>query len=70
MGDSKMKLYRFENVSIPTDWTGEQARAVVDFLEEICHAIWLIHERPIIEVYERQQDMLDSIIDDDDQMPF
>ena len=65
-----MQLHRFENVSIPNDWTGEQAKVVVDFLEEICHAIWCLHERPILEAYELQQDKLDSIVDEDEPMPF
>ena len=43
---------------------------MVGFLEEICHAIWYTHEHLILDAYDLQQDKLDSVVDEDDQMPF
>ena len=37
---------------IPTTWTGEQANAVVVFLEEIVSAIWYAHENNILDFLE------------------
>jgi hypothetical protein len=71
MGQIKMsKPIRFSNVSIPPEWTGEQAKAVIDFLEEICLTIWDVHERDILEATHQRESMLERPADEDDAFPF
>lgn len=50
-----MKSFHKENVHIPTEWTGEQAKAVWEFIDEIGSAIWDAHEEEILEAADREQ---------------
>lgn len=65
----------FSTISIPKDWTGEQANAVFDFLEDILTAIWETHETALIEILlkNRELDNCDNDLDlipIDDGIPF
>jgi hypothetical protein len=46
-------------VSIPPDWTGAQANAVLDLLDDIVTAIWDAHEEKILEDQQQQDAMLE-----------
>jgi hypothetical protein len=48
--------YRDLLVSIHDDWTGPQAMAVVDFLNDLQQAIWEAYERPILDCYHPDAD--------------
>ncbi len=43
-----MTLFQRDKIYIPEAWRGEEALAVHDFLEEICAAIWDVHEKAIL----------------------
>ncbi|MCP4606073.1 MAG: hypothetical protein GY847_37110 [Proteobacteria bacterium] len=43
------------NVSIPKDWTGEQALAVIDIIDEISTAIWNLHDEKILKAINDQK---------------
>jgi hypothetical protein len=43
-------------LSIPDDWTGPQAMAVVDLLNDLQQAIWEAYERPILDCYHPEAD--------------
>lgn len=60
---------RFTTVPIPTDWSGKEAKAVLDFLEEVCQAIWYVYEQSITEA-QIQQDLLDDVAGEQDEIPF
>jgi len=53
---------------IPTYWTGEQALEIVDFLEQIIHAIWLVHGSSMTRAVDRTSTELDKV--DPDSLPF
>jgi hypothetical protein len=62
-------------IDIPKEWTGDQAKAVWEFLvEEIGSAIWNVHEKSILEAMEREETMLERAargeLTDDDDYPF
>lgn len=42
-----MRLLQNGTVSIPTNWSSDQARAVCDILEDIIGTIWQIYEHPL-----------------------
>ncbi len=44
-----MNPLHYMNISIPIKWTGEQARLICDFLEEISAHIWQVHEHAILD---------------------
>ena len=58
------------SVSIPTQWTPEQALVVADFLEAVHIAIWRLHGKAMDEVIDRQE--MQRIAEDDwaDQLGF
>ncbi len=41
-------------ISIPKCWTGDEASAVLEFLDDINTAIWNAHEKKIINVMRKQ----------------
>ena len=47
---------RVTSATIPRHWTGEQAKAVVDFLEDIVAAIWDTHEENLLHSLKRGPD--------------
>lgn len=62
---------------LPTDWSAQQAFAVLDFLDELYRAIWDHYEDGIVEIIVAQQrapDGLDSDAaranDGDHDIPF
>jgi uncharacterized protein YktA (UPF0223 family) len=66
-----------DNVPIPRNWTGEQAKAVLDFLDEIASAIWDVHEKALFEeiekekvIWERNPLEDDDHARDEDDLPF
>jgi len=65
-----MKSIRFSSVSIPSDWTTQQAQAVIGFLEDICLAIWDVHEQGLIEAENQAKSALKHIADEGDEIPF
>jgi len=38
----------FSNIKIPKDWTGNQAKVIIEFLDEISTAIWNLYEDSIL----------------------
>lgn len=72
-----MTFFQKDKVYIPTEWTGEQALAVWEFLEEIASAIWETYERGILKALNIKDEMIlraapgDDLYDDDeDYIPF
>lgn len=53
-----MKSFHKDRVCIPTEWTGDQAKTVWEFLEEIGSAIWDVHEEEMLKAVERENAML------------
>lgn len=49
-----MNIY-LGQVTIPPDWTGDQALAVVEFLDDISNAIWKIHEQKILDFMNKRE---------------
>jgi hypothetical protein len=48
------------NIDIPTDWTGEQAKIIWEFLvEEIGTAIWNVYGDRIERVIEKEETLLE-----------
>jgi hypothetical protein len=47
-----------KNIIVPPDWTGEQALAVVDFLDEINTAIWEMYDDEIIDAMQKKDSLL------------
>ncbi len=56
-------------VSIPPDWTGDQANAVIELLDDISTAIWEVHEKKIIDAMHRQESMLERAARGEDDEP-
>lgn len=65
-----MKSIRFSSVPIPSHWTAQQAQAVIGFLEDICLAIWDVHEQALIEAENQQESAFKHIADEGDEIPF
>jgi hypothetical protein len=42
-------------INIPEDWTGDQALAVVEFLDELSAAIWSTHELKMLDAWHDKQ---------------
>ena len=38
-------------INIPNHWTGKQALAVVEFLDEISAAVWTVHEINMLDAW-------------------
>ena len=55
-------------INIPKNWTGDQALAVVEFLDEITAAIWNVHEPKMLDAWHERFDK-NPEPDDYDQMP-
>ena len=54
-----MTFYQKDKVYIPTEWTGKQALAIWEFLEEIATAIWEVHETGILKALHIENSMLE-----------
>lgn len=55
-----MTTYKYvpkDKIQIPTDWTGEQAKIVWEFLEEIGTAIWDVYGERIDEATENEESL-------------
>ncbi len=66
-----MALCLFQKVQIPSDWTGEQAKAIVDLLDEISTAVWDTHESAILDVIKRKESLLERAAGGvDNEWPF
>lgn len=56
---------------IPTYWTGEQALEVVDFLQQLIHAIWWVHGNAMTRAAQKLRGECNDNLDDDlDNLPF
>jgi len=51
---------------IPPDWTGEQAKAVWELLDEISTAVWDAHEEKILDAMNREETRLERAARGDD----
>lgn len=54
-------------INIPKNWTGDQALAVVEFLDEITAAVWNVHEIKMLDAW-HEQNAANAVTDDDDEM--
>ena len=61
-----MTLCLFPKILIPSNWTGDQAKAVVDFLDEISSAIWDTHESKIMSAMNLDESLLERAAKTDD----
>ena len=61
-----MALCLFPKILIPSDWTGDQAKAIVDFLDEISSAIWDTHEAKIMSAMNLDESLLERVAKKDD----
>ena len=59
-----MTNYISKRVTIPKEWTAEQAHAVSEFLNTIDAAIWEVHDNKIIEQVQRQNE-IDSHLEEE-----
>lgn len=57
------------SVEIPSDWTADQAKAVWEFLEEICSVIWDVHDKKLVEAFMDDGSLPEPPKDDNDD-PF
>ena len=65
-----MTFFQKNKVYIPTEWTGEQAMAVWELLDEIGSAIWDVHEKAILKAMHIENSMLERAArGDDDHEP-
>ena len=55
-------------ITIPPDWTGEQAWAVVEFIDEISSAIWNVHDEKIVAAIQKDSQLEQA--QDYDDLPF
>lgn len=53
-----MTSYQKDKIYIPTEWTGEQAKAVWELLDDIGSAIWDVHEKGILKAMHIENSML------------
>ena len=44
----------FSNINVPKNWSGKQAKAVIDFIEDIAQTIWDVHEIAILKEHENR----------------
>ena len=65
----QMTLCLFPKILIPSDWTGDQAKAIVDFLDEISSAIWDTHEAKIMSAMNLDESLLERVAKEDDDAP-
>jgi hypothetical protein len=49
LGSSERRRCEMRHVKIPADWSGEEALAVVSFLDSVIRAVWREHGRKITE---------------------
>jgi hypothetical protein len=56
-----MTFYHRNKIYIPEAWTGEQALAVFEFLEEISAAVWDVHEKAILKAMNIKDPTLRSL---------
>ena len=61
-----MTFFQKDKVYIPTEWTGEQAMAVWELLDEIGSAIWDVHEKAILKAMHIENSMLERAARGDD----
>ncbi len=66
-----------KHLSIPKHWTGAEANAVLEFLDNINTAIWNAHEEKILNVMQKQEFLREHNAKDDkenlqldDDLPF
>lgn len=45
---------RTVQLDVPTGWSAEQARAVLDFLEEVHAALWAVYQGPVLDLVEKE----------------
>ena len=64
-----------DKVRIPQNWTGEQAKLILEFLEEITTAIWDVHDQKLIKAIQKEKSLpiraargIDHLNEDD--LPF
>lgn len=64
-------------VHIPSEWSGKQAMAIWEFLEEIATVIWDVHERGILDAMHIDNSLLERAARgdnhdcmDEDDIPF
>ena len=62
-------LHNGECLSLPNDWTAEQALAVHDFLADLTEAIWQRYEDPMSELLHGENPQAD-LFGLDDPIPF
>lgn len=68
-------IFQRDKIHIPEAWSGEQALAVYELLEEIGLAIWNVHEKAILKAMsiENPNHSASSSpihLDDEDSYPF
>ncbi len=51
--------------NIPKDWTGDQALAVVEFLDEINAMIWFVHETKMLDAWHERNSKFTNSEEDD-----
>ena len=54
---------------VPPDWSGDQARAVVELLDDIASAVWDAHEDKILASFDREETRLVTAAEDDAGRP-
>ena len=54
-------------INIPKEWNGNQALAVVEFLDELSAAIWKVHEAKMLDAWHERATAESE--PDDDEMP-
>ena len=62
----------FPKVTIPPEWTGDQAKAVWEFLEELSAQIWQLHEEGILQAAQKRNSTTHEIHEptEDANLPF
>jgi len=53
-------------VTIPPEWSGEQALAVIEFLDEISTAIWEVHDQKTLDAMTKRESLLEQPVPDED----
>lgn len=54
---------------IPSEWSGDQARAVIELLDRIAAAVWDVHEDEILASINREETRLERAARGDDEHP-
>ena len=65
-----MTFYPKNKIYIPTEWTGEQAKAVWELLDDITSAIWDVHEKGILKAMHIENSMLERAARGEHHEPF